>query len=108
MDVTYGDTVVTTEELVTTEDGHTVTTLVTHSTRAVFHEHYNYKDTVTIITYTDGTVKEDVVRVTTGRGKVEKDAETTTTKKELNRVLIVVKKRRKKLKKRRRRKKLRK
>ena len=91
LDVTHGDTVVTTEELVTTEDGHTVTTLVTHSTRAVFHEHIDYKDTVTITTYKDGSVKEDVVRVTTGRGKVEKDAETTTTKKELNRVLIVVK-----------------
>jgi len=91
LDVTYGDTVVTTEELVTTEDGHTVTTLVTHSIKPVFHEHYRYKDTVTIITYTDGTVEENVVRVTIGRGKVEKDAETTTTKEELNRVLIVVK-----------------
>ena len=91
LDVTYGDTVVTTEELVTTEDGYTVTTLVTHSTRAVFHEHYDYKDTVTITTYKDGTVKEDVVRVTTGSGKVEKPEEITTTKKELNRVLIVAK-----------------
>ena len=90
LDVTYGDPVITTEEVVTTEDGYTVTTLVTRSTRAVFHQHFDYKDTVTITTYKDGTVEEDTVRTTTGRGIVEKPSETTITREEIDRVLIVV------------------
>jgi len=92
LDVTYGDPVITSKEVVTTEDGYTVTTLVTSSTRAVFHQHFDYKDTITITTYSDDTVKKDTVRETTGRGVVEKPSETTITNKELSRVLIVVEK----------------
>ena len=90
LDVTYGNPVITSKEVVTTEDGYTVTTLVTSSIRAVFHQHFDYKDTITITTYSDDTVKKDTVRVTTGRGVVEKPSETTITNKELSRVLIVV------------------
>ena len=92
LDVTYGDPVITSKEVVTTEDGYTVTTLITSSTRSVFHQHFDYKDTITITTYSDDTVKKDTVTVTTGRGVVEKPSETTTTNKELSRVLIVVEK----------------
>ena len=87
---TYGDPVVNKVTSVTEENGYTVTTETKTTKTPEFHEHFDNKDTVTTITYSDGTKKATTVTVLIGRGVVEKNGNTVVETTELSRVLIVV------------------
>ena len=87
---TYGDPVVNKVTSVTEENGYTVTTETKTTKTPEFHEHFDNEDTVTTITYSDGTKKTTTVTVLIGRGVVEKNGNTVIETTELSRVLIVV------------------
>ena len=87
---TYGDPVVNKVTSVTEENGYTVTTETKTTKTPEFHEHFDNEDTVTTITYSDGTKKATTVTVLIGRGVVEKNGNTVVETTELSRVLIVV------------------
>ena len=87
---TYGDPVVNKVTSVTEENGYTVTTETKTTRTPEFHEHFDNENTVTTVTYSDGTQKATTVTVLIGRGVVQKDGETVVETTELSRVLIVV------------------
>ena len=83
---TYGDPVVTTEDVVTWEGTVKVTTRVTTTSTPEFHEHFDTQTKTTVVTYSDGTTETTTEQVLTSRGKVAKGSTTTTTTTELARV----------------------
>ena len=83
---TYGDPVVTTEDMVTWEGTVKVTTRVTTTSTPEFHEHFDTQTKTTVTTYSDGTTETTTEQVLTSRGKVAKGNITTTTTTELARV----------------------
>ena len=88
---TYGNPIVVKKDTtVTVDNGYTVTTETKTIRTPEFHEHFDNEDTVTTITYSDGTQKATTVTVLIGRGVVEKNGNTVVETKELSKVLIVV------------------
>ena len=83
---TYGDPVVTTEDVVTWEGTVKVTTRVTTTSTPEFHEHFDTQTKTTVTTYSDGTTETTTEQVLTSRGKVAKGSTTSTTTVELARV----------------------
>ena len=83
---TYGDPVVTTEDVVTWEGTVKVTTRVTTTSTPEFHEHFDTQTKTTVVTYSDGTTETTTEQVLTSRGKVAKGSTTSTTTVELARV----------------------
>ena len=83
---TFGDPVVTTEDVVTWEGTVKVTTRVTTTSTPEFHEHFDTQTKTTVVTYSDGTTETTTEQVLTSRGKVAKGNTTTTSTVELARV----------------------
>ena len=83
---TFGEPVVTTEDVVTMEGTYEVTTRITTTSTPEYHEHFDKKTKTTVITYSDDTTETTTEEVLTSRGKVAKGNTTTTASVEIARV----------------------
>ena len=83
---TFGEPVVTTEDVVTMEGTYEVTTRITTTSTPEYHEHFDKQTKTTVITYSDDTTETTTEEVLTSRGKVAKGNTTTTASVEIARV----------------------
>ena len=83
---TYGDPVVTTEDVITWEGTVKVTTRVTTTSTPEFHEHFDTQTKTTITQYSNNTSETTTEEVITSRGKVAKGNVVTTDSVEIARV----------------------
>ena len=83
---TFGEPVVTTEDVITMEGTYKVTTRVTTTSTPEYHEHFDKQTKTTVVTYSDDTTETTTEEVLTSRGKVAKGSTTTTESVEIARV----------------------
>ena len=83
---TFGEPVITTEDVVTMEGTYEVTTRITTTSTPEYHEHFDKQTKTTVITYSDDTTETTTEEVLTSRGKVAKGNTTTTASVEIARV----------------------
>ena len=83
---TYGDPVITYEDVITWEGTVKVTTRVTTTSTPEFHEHFDTQTNTTVTTYSNDTTDTSTEEIITSRGKVAKGNIVTTDSVEIARV----------------------